>query len=231
MHPWVQAVQTALTPLANAENAIFMKSYMRDQFPFYGIQSGPRRAAMKALFTKSQRPPMSELSEIIDQLWALPEREFQMVAVDLLITFKTQLPASMLLDLERWVTTKSWWDTVDMLATHIAGSFYLRYPTESAQYINRWHRSGNLWLRRTALLYQLKYKADTDTDQLFSLIRDNQFDKEFFIQKAIGWALREYSKSDATAVIAFINTENIQGLAQREGLKWLKNQGYCNLDK
>ena len=224
MHYWVQETIDTLIPLSNIENSSTMKSYMRDQFEFYGIQSIPRRTAMKKLFTRDKLPPIEELSIIIYELWTLPEREFQMVAVDLLITLKKQLPTSMLVDLEYLITTKSWWDTVDLLATHIAGSLFVRYPIESTQYIERWQYSDNIWLRRTTLLYQLKYKTNTDTERLFSLIKQNQFDNEFFIQKAIGWVLREYSKTDANAVINFINTQNIQGLAQREGLKWLKNQ-------
>ena len=225
MHYWVQETIDTLAPLANIENSSTMKSYMRDQFEFYGIQSVPRRAAMKKLFTRDKLPPIEELSIVIHELWTLPEREFQMVAVDLLITLKKQLPTSILVDLEYLITTKSWWDTVDLLATHIAGSLFVRYPIESTQYIERWQYSDNIWLRRTTLLYQLKYKTNTDTERFFSLIKQNQFDNEFFIQKAIGWALREYSKTDANAVINLINTQNIQGLAQREGLKWLKNNG------
>jgi 3-methyladenine DNA glycosylase AlkD len=226
MHQWVVETQTALAPLANEENASFMKSYMRGQFEFYGIQSGPRREAMKHLFTHAQLPKVDELSLVIDELWSLPQREFQMVAVDLLIKMKKKLPVTMLADLQRWITTKSWWDTVDMLATHIAGGFYLRYPNETMKYIALWRSKDNIWLRRTTLLYQLKYKENTDVPLLFSLIKDNKRDSDFFIQKAIGWVLREYSKTDAEAVIALIETEKLQGLAKREGLKWLKSQGH-----
>jgi 3-methyladenine DNA glycosylase AlkD len=226
MSNWVQATIEALAPLANADTARVMKSYMRDKFEFYGIQSVPRRAAMKSLFAKNQLPSIEELPIVINELWSLPEREFQLVGVDLLIVLKKQLPSSMLVDLEILITTKSWWDTVDFLATHVTGSLFVHYPIESAQFIERWRRSDNLWLRRTTLLYQLKYKVETDTELLFSLIKQNQFDNEFFIQKAIGWGLREYSKTNADVVVNFINTQNIQGLAKREGLKWLKNHGY-----
>ncbi len=226
MHQWVVATQSALAPLANAENARFMKSYLRGQFEFYGIQSGPRREAIKHLFAHSQLPTIDALPLVIDELWSLPQREFQLVAVDLLIKMKKRLPVAMLADLQRWITTKSWWDTVDMLATHIAGSFYLRDPNETMKYIEHWRAQENIWLRRTTLLYQLKFKQNTDVPLLFSMIKDNKGDSEFFIQKAIGWVLREYSKTDAKAVIAFINSENLQGLAKREGLKWLKSQGH-----
>ncbi|MCF4172376.1 DNA alkylation repair protein [Vibrio sp. McD22-P3] len=224
MHPWNQTVKAVLEPLANAENASFMKAYMRDQYTFYGIQSTPRRAALKTLFTKSQLPSLDELSGVIDELWLQPEREFQMVAVDLLIKLKAQLPLAMLKDLEHWLTTKSWWDTVDMLATHILASYFVRFPEETAQVIGNWRQSENIWLRRSTLLYQLKFKQNTDRALLFELIRENQSDKEFFIQKAIGWALREYSKTDAESVVRFIETERIEGIAKREGLKWLKSK-------
>ena len=131
----------------------------------------------------------------------------------------------MLGDLQRCITTKSWWDTVDMLATHIIGSFYLRYPNETMAFIERWRDQDNMWLRRTTLLFQLKYKQNTDVPLLFSLIKENKSDNEFFIQKAIGWVLREYSKTNPEAVMEFIDSEKLQGLAKREGLKWLKNNG------
>jgi 3-methyladenine DNA glycosylase AlkD len=130
----------------------------------------------------------------------------------------------MLKDLEHWLTTKSWWDTVDMLATHILASYFVRFPEETAQVIGNWRQSENIWLRRSTLLYQLKFKQNTDRTLLFELIRENQSDKEFFIQKAIGWVLREYSKTDAESVVRFIEKERIEGLAKREGLKWLKSK-------
>lgn len=224
MHPWVRETIARLTPMADPETASAMQAYMRNQFEFLGIQSVPRRAAMKALLSSAQRPSINELSTVINQLWQLPEREYQMVALDLLIAYKNRLPATILNDLQRWLTTQSWWDTVDLLATHIAGELFTRYPAESAPFLLHWRGSDNIWLRRTTLLFQLKYKARTDDALLFSLITDNQSDTEFFIQKAIGWALREYSKTNPDAVTHFIEQQNIQGLAKREALKWLSKQ-------
>lgn len=224
MHPWVRETIARLTPMADPETASAMQAYMRNQFEFLGIQSVPRRAAMKALLSSAQRPSINELSTVINQLWQLPEREYQMVALDLLIAYKNRLPATILNDLQRWLTTQSWWDTVDLLATHIAGELFTRYPAESAPFLVHWRGSDNIWLRRTTLLFQLKYKARTDDALLFSLITDNQSDTEFFIQKAIGWALREYSKTNPDAVTHFIEQQNIQGLAKREALKWLSKQ-------
>ncbi len=223
MHSWNIEVKTALAPLANEGNATFMKAYMRDQYEFYGIQSGPRRDALKVLFSKQHLPSLDQLADIVDELWALPQREYQLVAVDLLIKQKKTLPEPFLQHVERWITTKSWWDTVDMLATHIVASLFQRFPTETACVVSQWRESDNIWLRRTAILYQLKFKQNTDQDLLFTIIGENQADKEFFIQKAIGWSLREYSKTSAAAVIEFIDTQKIEGLAKREGLKWLKS--------
>ncbi len=225
MHLWIKQWQSVLIDLTNKDNAQQMKAYMRNQFEFYGIKSTSRREALKPFFTKTGLPDLNDLSEIVDQLWQLPQREYQLIAIDLLIKFKTRLPASILPLLEHWIITKSWWDTVDFLATHITGALYRTHPNECKKYIARWRKSENIWLRRTAILFQLKYKTETDSELLFSIIQENQHDREFFIQKAIGWSLREYSKSNANAVIHFIDDNSIDGLAKREGLKWLNNSG------
>ncbi len=222
MHPWVEAVLQALIPISDSENATMMRAYMRDKFAFLGVKSERRRNATKALFATSELPPVPDLPLIVDQLWALPEREFQLVAVDLLIKRKRHLPCAMVRDIERWIISKSWWDTVDMLATHIVGSVYSRQPEKLIADIENWRRADSLWLRRTTLLFQLKYKQETDEALLFDLIRSQRDDSDFFIQKAIGWALREYAKTTPDNVIEFVKQEQIEGLAQREALKHLR---------
>ncbi|GAL26077.1 DNA alkylation repair enzyme [Vibrio variabilis] len=112
-----------------------------------------------------------------------------------------------------------------MLATHIVASLFQRFPIEAASFIQKWRESDNIWLRRTAILYQLKFKQNTDESLLFDIIGENLDDKEFFVQKAIGWSLREYSKTEPAAVVQFIESQKIEGLAKREGLKWLKAKG------
>jgi 3-methyladenine DNA glycosylase AlkD len=100
-----------------------------------------------------------------------------------------------------------------------------RFPEVRDEHIGRWRRQENFWLRRTTLLFQLRYKEQTDADLLYALINENLGDSEFFIQKAIGWALREYSKSDPLAVQQFVANSELSGLAHREALKWMKNKG------
>lgn len=225
MHPWVTQVTNELPKLANSDNAAAMKSYMRGQFEFYGIQSGPRRDALKVLFSKESIPSIEDIPQVVNELWQLPQREYQMVAVDLLIKVKNKLPLSTTPHLETWITSKSWWDTVDMLATHIAGVLFLNFPNEFAITLENWKSQNNIWLRRTTILYQLKYKSKTNEAELLNTIKLNKDDNEFFIQKAIGWSLREYSKTAPNQVVQFIAEQNIQGLAKREGLKWLINKG------
>ncbi|TFH89428.1 DNA alkylation repair protein [Vibrio ouci] len=223
MHSWTMAVKAALAPLANQERAEQMQAYMRDQFVFYGIPSPQRRAALKALFAQPQLPDLGALPTVVRELWQQPQREYQLVAVDLLIKCKKPLSHIFLAEVEALITTKSWWDTVDLLASHIVAALSINHPDQTQDALQRWRRSDNLWLRRTTLLYQLKFKHLTDERLLFEIIRENQADEAFFIQKAIGWALREYSKTNAHAVESFIEQQRIQGLAQREGLKWLRN--------
>lgn len=223
MLTWNNAIKTALEPLANSDKAPQMQAYMRHRFQFYGIQATQRREVLKPLFAKEQLPNIDDLPRIIRELWLLPEREFQMVAVDLLIKRKKQLPETFLAEVEWLIITKSWWDTVDLLASHIVAALHINHTAQTQDYISRWRVSDNIWLRRSALLYQLKFKQQTNESLLFEVIKENQADEEFFIQKAIGWALREFSKTNANSVESFIDQQNIQGLARREGLKWLNS--------
>lgn len=144
MSPWVKAVITQLTPLQDSENAKAMKAYMRDKFEFLGIQSTPRREALKPLFTGKELPQSSAIATIVDELWSLPEREYQLVAIDLLIKRKKHLSADILPKLEEWITTKSWWDTVDMLATNVVATVYLNHPQQTSTYIQKWRNSEDI---------------------------------------------------------------------------------------
>jgi 3-methyladenine DNA glycosylase AlkD len=127
--------------------------------------------------------------------------------------------------IELMITEKSWWDTVDLLATHCAGSLFRNHPELISSVTEEWMNSGNMWLQRTCLLFQLKYKKDTDLELLTDFIERLNGGKEFFINKAIGWVLREYSKTDADWTIRFIESHELAGLSEREGLKWLRNKG------
>ena len=225
MHPYVQALQSELQPHANPDEAGPMMRYMRNQFPFLGIKTPARKLLLQTFVARHGLPPLANLETILHDLWALPEREYQYSALSLLGKLGKQLPAAFITVLEALIVSKSWWDTVDSLAGHSVAVHFRQYPHIRDTTVAAWRMSDNFWLRRTTLLFQLSYKANTDADLLFSLIKENLDADEFFIQKAIGWALREYSKTDAEAIVAYIAATPLAPLSAREGLKWLKNQG------
>lgn len=206
---------------ANGDQSEAMAAYMRDQFPFLGIKSPERRALLKQFFAERGLPPVEAVEDITWQLWQRPEREHQYVAIGILEKLRRKLAPESVELFERLVVTKSWWDTVDGLASNIVGFHFQRFPELQEPWIDRWRAAENFWLRRITLLFQLKYKSNTDVPLLFALIEENRNSDEFFIQKAIGWALREYSKTDAAAVKQFIAQTDLAPLSVREGLKWL----------
>ncbi|MBD0335470.1 MAG: DNA alkylation repair protein [Cyanobacteria bacterium Co-bin13] len=200
-----------------------MRRYMRDQFDFLGIKTPQRRALLKDFLARYGPPELAELEDWVLPLWALPQREYQYAALDLLERLIRRLPAEKLPLLEHLIVTKSWWDTVDMVASHLVGNLLARHPEIRDPVVERWRVSENFWLRRTTLLFQLHYKNRTDRQLLFALIQSNLESREFFIQKAIGWALREYSKHEPEAVLTFVEQTPLPALSQREALKWLKS--------
>lgn len=155
-------------------------------------------------------------------LWAQPEREFQNVAMTFLDSRGKRVDKSRIHILESLIQEKSWWDTVDFLAGNAVGTYLSYYPEQVIHYPDRWIHSDNLWLRRSALLFQLGYKHRTDEGRLFRYIHECAHEQEFFIAKAIGWALRQYARVNPDAVIKFVANEPLQPLSKREALKRLK---------
>jgi 3-methyladenine DNA glycosylase AlkD len=206
----------------NEENSVPMKKYMRDQFEFLGIKTPERTALLREFLKQYGKPPFEHLNDIILALWELPEREFQYIALTLLEKEVKKLSEEHLLLAETLIVTKSWWDTVDHLATKIVGTILKSHPQLIEPYTRRWIQSDHFWLNRTAILFQLKYKDDTDESLLYHYIRMCKDSKEFFIQKAIGWALREYSKTNPESVLRFVESEELAPLSKREALKIIK---------
>ncbi|MDT8901557.1 DNA alkylation repair protein [Anaeroselena agilis] len=204
----------------NPAKAGFMAAYMKDKFPFLGI-SKPERAALQRDFLRGARQAAAVDWGLVARLWALPEREFQYLACDYLAAVKGRVAADDIGRLAGLVTAKSWWDTVDALAAVIVGDLCARRPELVGSYVVGWSTGENLWLARTAILFQLKYKEKTDTEVLGLVIRNTCGTKEFFLNKAIGWALREYSKTDREWVRAFVAGHKLHPLSVREGSKYL----------
>lgn len=202
------------------QRAVGMAAYMKNQFSFLGI-SRPDRSLLQKDFIKRVRRQGEVDWQDVYRLWDLPEREFQYLAIDYLVALKDSLQPEDIYHLQTLILMKSWWDTVDKLAAIPVGSICLQHPEVVQNCLLPWADSDNIWLARTAILYQLKFKSSTDTEVLSSIIEKNTNSKEFFINKAIGWALREYSKTDREWVREFVNTHTLAPLSVREASKYL----------
>ncbi|TKD72032.1 DNA alkylation repair protein [Pseudalkalibacillus hwajinpoensis] len=211
-------IQTELLSFKNPIQAKKMEKYMRNQFPFLGIKTPERRKAVKQAIRKHGFPDHHNLQVLLYNLWSLDEREYHNAALDLLGYVK-EFPEGYIEIIEDLITTKSWWDTVDSLAVQSAGTYFRQYPNKIKAITEKWITSPNLWLNRSAIIFQISYKSDTDFELLKRYIRLHSQSKEFFHQKAIGWALREYSKTEPAAVEKFIKQEELAPLSKREGLK------------
>jgi 3-methyladenine DNA glycosylase AlkD len=203
------------------EEAPGMKKYMRDQFEFLGLKKYRREEACKLFWLENPLPVGKSLKDFIKTLWAEPQRELQYIAMQLLEKPIKRSNENFLELLEYLVITKSWWDTVDYIAANLTGAFLKKNPELKKEVPEIWIESDNMWLRRSAIIYQLKFKQDTDTERLFQFVLKTANEKEFFIQKAQGWALREYAKTNPIVVIDFVknNAHKLSNLTKREALK------------
>jgi 3-methyladenine DNA glycosylase AlkD len=209
---------TGYPAAADPGRATAMTAYMRGQFRFLGIMTEPRRRLDRQLLAGLPAPQEHDLAATALACWDLTEREYQYFAVGWLARHATLLTPGFLQTARRLVTTKSWWDTVDALASNVVGSIVARHPA-SAAVMDEWAADDNLWVARTAILHQLRRKASTDTDRLFGYCADQAGHQDFFIRKAIGWALRQHAKTDPAAVRAFVATTTLSPLSTREALK------------
>ena len=221
MHPYVTSLKTLFEQNADPSQAAPMKKYMRDQFDYLGIKSPQFKLLMKEFIAANGMPAIRDLDLILRELWSLPQREFQYAATSLLGRSEKDLPARFIKTIEYMIITKSWWDTVDTISGGALGIHFRRFPDVREKYLARWRASDNFWLRRAAILFQLNYKKETDFELLAEIIGENLGSKEFFINKAIGWALRQYARVDPNAVRKFVDSTDLHPLSRREAMKHL----------
>ncbi|CEG29278.1 DNA alkylation repair protein [Bacillus sp. B-jedd] len=217
----LSVLKTLFEENRNAQNAEAMEKYMKNHFPFLGIKKPLRAELEKKFYTQTGMAKEPFQEGFVHTLWEMPEREYQYAALGYLEKFSKKLGPDDLGLLEELITTKSWWDTVDALAAKPVGILGAKFPDTIPAEMDKWAVSDNMWLRRTAILYQLKFKKKTDEQRLYSYMNQNADSKEFFIQKAIGWALREYSKTNPDSVKEFIESTELAALSRREGSKYL----------
>ena len=204
----------------NPEKAGSMEAYMRHQFSFLGVEGPERNALYKKYFPSAKKTKVIDW-DFVGTCWEKEPREYQYVGANYLKAMQSYLTESDLPKLEHLVVTKSWWDTVDIL-DRVAGSLVYDKP-ELGEIILQWSLSDNIWLRRIAIDHQLLRKEKTDVHLMEKILLNNLDQTEFFINKAIGWALRDYSKTNPDWVARFIekNKERMAELSIKEASKYL----------
>lgn len=197
-----------------------MSKYMQDKFSFLGIRGATRTEIYKKYFPYARKTKTIDW-DFVESCWNKEEREFQYVVVYYLKAMQKFLKREDISRLKYLVVTKSWWDTVDLLAKAV-GSLVIRIEGYD-QIMLEWSKDSNIWLRRVAILYQLALKEKVDKQSLERILVNNLGDSEFFINKAIGWALRDYSKYNPEWVREFIkkNKDNMANLSIREASKYI----------
>lgn len=217
---FIKSLEIAFLKNSNHENAWAMAKYMRNHFLFFGIKTDDRRHILKAIWKENQEEVSEKPREIALKLFAKTQRELQYCALEILIKqLKGNYRKEDIQLIEKLIITNSWWDSVDTIAKNILGQYLLEYPLETKKVIERFLNSENMWLNRSAILFQLGYKEKTNFDLLQFKCEKHKNSTEFFIQKAIGWALREYAKINPEAVKNFVNNTQLKPLSKKEALK------------
>jgi 3-methyladenine DNA glycosylase AlkD len=219
MNNYLQPLVTALQSSANPQRAIWAEKYLKNQFKFLGLDGKSLKSILKEFLKTYKLPDIANLEELSFILWEKEEREFQYCAVIIMQKMSKKFRRDDINWIEKLIISKSWWDSVDGLATWICGQYFKLYP-EQISITQDWIDSGNLWLQRSALLFQLKYKQDTNKEILSKYIFQLANHKDFFIRKAIGWILREYSKTNKSWVREFVSQTKLSGLSVREATKY-----------
>ena len=217
---FITDISLAYAENASPQNAVAMEKYMKNLFSFYGFKTDVRRALLKNVLADHKNEVKENAREIVLQLYAKPEREYHYTAIEILMKeLKKDFRKDDISLIEKLVITHSWWDSIDTIAKYLVGGYLTQYPNETEKVIGAFSGSENMWLNRCAILFQLGYKKETNVKVLFSECEKHCHSKEFFIQKAIGWALREYAKTDPDAVKNFVLSTNLKPLSAREALK------------
>ncbi|GAA4279190.1 DNA alkylation repair protein [Aquimarina mytili] len=206
---------------ANETEAKAMKVYLKNLFPLYGIKAPIRKAFLKELINDfKDQLTRNNVIEIATILYQKPQRELHYCAIEIVDRFiKKKYEISDIDFIKKLIITNSWWDSVDFIAKHILGNYLLQYPDQIQTVVNTFSSSKNMWLNRSAILFQLGYKDKTNATLLFSLCDQHKFSDKFFIKKAIGWALREYSKVNPESVKHYVSQAKLKPLSQKEALK------------
>jgi 3-methyladenine DNA glycosylase AlkD len=216
---FIAALEKELESHSNDTIATAQAKYMKNNFEFFGIKTPERRKIMLPFLHKSYLPEKAILPDLIKQLWQKSQREFHYFGQELLFKYQNKLAKNDIELIHFMLINQSWWDTVDYIAVKILGAYFKQFPAQIELIVPQWLASDNIWLKRSALLFQLKYKAALDTNLLANSVQKLLGSKEFFINKAIGWILREHSKTNPQWVLDFVAKTDLTSLSRREALR------------
>lgn len=216
-------VAERLTEAADPAKAGPMAAYMKTCTPFYGVQAGGRKPIARAAVREFPPRTRDDYRSAVLALWRQSHREERYLAIEYARAFPRFVTLSSVPLYRRMIVEGAWWDLVDEIAVHLVGRVLLNQRTRMTPKIRAWIGDPDLWLRRTAIISQLGHKTATDTDLLFTACEQRMHEREFFTRKAIGWALREFAKTDPAAVRAFVieHRDDLSGLSYREATKHL----------
>lgn len=220
----IRALRQALAAEADPARAPAMQAYMKSDMPYLGVQTPQCRKASRSVFAAYSLESFDTWRDTLLQLWRgarFREERYAAIGLAGYPAYRKFRTLQALPVYEEMIVTGAWWDFVDAIASHRIGELLRKHPAEMAALLRKWARSDNLWKRRSAILAQLQFKSGTDLGLLYDCIQPSLGEREFFLRKAIGWALRQYAKTDATEVICYVreHESELSPLSQREALK------------
>jgi 3-methyladenine DNA glycosylase AlkD len=205
---------------SNRENALQMKAYLRNQFEFFGLKAPLRRELTKNVIKNWRSYSFQEAIEIAKKLLRMQEREFHYASIELLSKYKKDWDHQLLAMMTYYTRHNAWWDTIDSASSKLLEPYFSK-SGPNLQLLAKWNASSNFWQVRLSIIWQLHQKENTNPEILLNAILPHLQSKEFFIQKAIGWALRAYAKYNPEWVINITENYTLPALSKREALKHL----------
>lgn len=222
-HPLTSEIRSAYKAAANPHDAPDMQRYMKSDMPFYGIKTAVRRKIDKTVFNKYKIKDLVEYERVIRELWSGKYREERYTAIGFAIKYEKFHLMEAIPLYRMMIESGAWWDYVDSIAIYLVGALLRKFPSEMKGELEQWIEDDHLWIRRAAIIAQVSFRADTYHELLFRFCRICMHEKSFWIRKAIGWALRDYSKHEPERVRRFVdeNRENLSGLSLKEASKYI----------
>ncbi|MGI9304408.1 MAG: DNA alkylation repair protein [Gammaproteobacteria bacterium] len=222
-------VAAELESRADPMKATPMAAYMKTTMPFYGVQAAAQKEIARAAAKRFDLTSQRDYERTINELWSRPHREERYLAIRIARLYPELVTPRVLKLYEKLIRDGAWWDLVDDIAIHLAGKVLLEHRAKVVPLMDDWISDDNMWIRRSAIISQIGHKQNTDYRRLFAYCRARAFETEFFIRKAIGWGLRDYSYTAPGRVVTFLNdnADSLSGLSFREAAKGLRRMGFC----